>query len=72
LKSLAELLLDHGNARVRLQAANAIDHLGPVAKPIVEAVERSSRGDSDDYVKRATGYTAAMLRGRAAPVEGQD
>src|SRR5204862_2384024 len=27
LKSLAELLLDHENPRVRLQAANAIDHL---------------------------------------------
>jgi hypothetical protein len=72
LKCLAELLLDHESAKVRLQAANAIDHLGPVAKPIVEAVEKAARGDSDDYVKRATRYTAAMLRGRAAPMEGQD
>jgi HEAT repeat protein len=71
LKALAELLLDGENPRVRLQALNAVDHLGSAAKSIVDSVERA-RQDSDDYVKRAARYSAAILRGRAAPIEGRD
>jgi arylsulfatase A-like enzyme len=67
LPALRELL-KHENARVRLQAANSLDHLGPLAKPALPELRAAAR-DSDDYVKRAARYTAAVLAGETPPGE---
>lgn len=69
LKALQELLKDQ-NASVRLQAANALDHLGPIAKPAWAQIKMATN-DADDYVKRATRYTAAVLAGEEPPGEGE-
>jgi 3-methyladenine DNA glycosylase AlkC len=61
IAALQERLLNDENARVRLQAANALDALGSLARPALAALEKAT-GDSDDYVKRATTHTAAALK----------
>jgi arylsulfatase A-like enzyme len=70
LKALGQLLLKHENAKVRLQAANSLDHLGPIAKPAWAPLRMAAK-DKDDYVKRATRYTAAILTGEEPPREGE-
>jgi HEAT repeat protein len=70
LAVLSELLNKHANAKVRLQAANALDHLGALARPALAAL-RSAEKDEDDYVKRAVRYTAAVLVGEEPPGEGE-
>lgn len=67
--ALAKLLTDAPNNRVRLQAANALDHLGERAKPALAALEKAT-ADGDDYVKRAARYSAAVLAGKRPPGEG--
>lgn len=69
LGALGELLTKHANPKVRLQAANALDHLGDAARPALAALQTAAK-DQDDYVKRAAGYTAAMLAGAEPPSEG--
>jgi HEAT repeat protein len=66
LAVLRECLLNHQNSRVRLQAANALENLGVLAAPALAAIEKAT-GDADDYVKRATTYTAAALKLKLAP-----
>lgn len=65
---LASLLTDASNNRIRLQAANSLDHLGGRAKPALAAFEKAA-SDADDYVKRAARYSAAVLAGKKAPGE---
>jgi arylsulfatase A-like enzyme len=69
LAKLATLLKDE-NATIRLQAANSLDHLGEIAKPLWAQLRIASR-DKDDYVKRAARYTAAILTGETPPGEGE-
>ncbi len=68
LPLLARLLKDE-NPIIRLQAANSLDHLGPIAKPLWAELRIASR-DKDPYVKRAARYTAAILTGEEPPGEG--
>jgi arylsulfatase A-like enzyme len=68
---LEGLLTDDPDNRVRLQAANSLDHLGPIAAPVRGALRHAAREDKDDHVKRATRYTAAVLYGDAPPGEGE-
>jgi arylsulfatase A-like enzyme len=70
LPVLQTLLLKHEDARVRLQAANSLDHLGALAKPAWAQIKMATN-DKDDYVKRATRYTAAVLAGERPPGEGE-
>jgi arylsulfatase A-like enzyme len=70
LAALGELLTTHTNPKVRLQAANSLDHLGDLAKPALDALRKATR-DEDDYVKRASRYTAAVLAGERPPGEGE-
>ncbi len=67
LSALTTLLADPSN-RVRLQSANALDHLGHFAKPALPALQKAAK-DKDDYVARAARYTAAILAGEPAPTE---
>ncbi len=62
LKALSELLVKSENPWVRLQAANAMENLGERAKGALAAIEEANR-DATDYVQRAIGYTAAVLKG---------
>ena len=70
LPALERLLTAHDDAKVRLQAANALDHLGPLAQPALAAL-RQAANDKDDYVKRASRYTAAVLAKEPIPREGE-
>ncbi|MBM4016752.1 MAG: DUF4976 domain-containing protein [Planctomycetes bacterium] len=60
--ALAELLAGHENPWVRLQAANALDHIGRKAAPALAAVEKAC-ADANNYVQRAAQYTASALKG---------
>ena len=44
--------------------------LGPNAKPAWAQIKMATK-DADDYVKRATRYTAAVLAGEEPPGEGE-
>ncbi|MDB5324070.1 MAG: sulfatase [Phycisphaerales bacterium] len=70
LAALSDLLTKDTNAKVRLQAANALDHLGIIAKPALGALKAAGK-DVDDYVKRAADYTAAVLAGEEPPQGGE-
>jgi arylsulfatase A-like enzyme len=70
LAVLSQHLLKHENAKVRLQAANSLDHLGTLAKPAWAQLKMAAR-DDDDYVKRSVRYTAAILAGEEPPGEGE-
>jgi N-sulfoglucosamine sulfohydrolase len=69
LPTLADLLKDK-NPKIRLQAANTLDHLGPIAKPLWPAIRIATR-DKDHYVKRAARYTDAILSGEEPPGDGE-
>jgi arylsulfatase A-like enzyme len=62
LPVLEECLSKHKNPWVRLQAANALTNLGQNARPVLAAIAQAT-ADDNDYVKRATRYTAAVLKG---------
>ena len=66
---LQEALLAAANPWVRLQAANALQNLGKTALPALAAIEKATT-DTNDYVKRATKYTAAVLKGEAPKYQG--
>ena len=66
LAKLASILLKNPNPRFRLQAANALETLGPLAKPALPALQQAAT-DADDYVQRATTYTTAVLQQPAPP-----
>jgi predicted Zn-dependent protease len=70
LPVLQECLSNAANPWVRLQAANALQNLGPKAKPALRAIEKAT-SDTNDYVKRATTYTAAVLKGQPTEREEQ-
>ena len=63
LTTLQSCLRTHENPWVRLQAANSLQNIGLKALPALEAIERAG-SDQNDYVKRATRYTAAVLKQR--------
>jgi arylsulfatase A-like enzyme len=65
LAALEDCLLRHDNARVRLQAADALDSLGPAAARVLPALEKAA-ADSDDYVRRSARHTASVLGSRPA------
>lgn len=69
LPVLAEVLLDHEHERVRLQAANALDHIGWIAAPALDAIE-AAQADPNKDVEWAAGYTAAVLRGEWPYADG--
>jgi arylsulfatase A-like enzyme len=60
LAILEDCLLRDGNPWVRLQSANALQNLGAVAKPCLEAI-RKAAGDENNYVQRAAKYTTSIL-----------
>jgi HEAT repeat protein len=61
LAALEDCLLRHDNARIRLQAADALENLGALAAGVLPALEKAT-SDSDNYVQRATKHTASILK----------
>jgi arylsulfatase A-like enzyme len=55
LPELRALLGRHPHPRIRLQAANALQTLGPVARPALPEFEAAAAG-TDEYLKRAGQY----------------
>ena len=68
IRALAKLVAEHENARVRLQAINALDRQGDRAKAVLDVIEKAQQ-DSDDYVKRVARYTSAILKNHEPPGE---
>ncbi len=50
----------------RLQAANALDSLGTLARPVLPALERAS-ADKDRHVADSASHTVAVLNGTYKP-----
>ena len=65
LPVLQECLSKNSSPWVRLQAANAIQNIGQMARPALAAIEQAT-SDANNYVQRATEYTAAVLKGEPA------
>jgi HEAT repeat protein len=63
LPVLIDLLKSGKTPWTRLQAANALENIGDKAKPALAALQQATK-DPNDYVKRATEYTAAKLAGQ--------
>lgn len=55
--------LDDEDNRIRLQAANALRHLGSLAAPALTAMERS-KSDPDKEVARSVSHTSLLLTGQ--------
>jgi len=64
LPVLEQLLAEHPNERVRLQAVNSLDHLGDLAAPALETIE-AARTDPDRQVRWVADYAAARLSAAA-------
>jgi len=66
--ALAKLATEHPKPRVRLQAMNALDHIGDKARLALPAIEKACK-DTDNYVVRAAKTTAALLKGQEPAAE---
>jgi len=58
-----EASLKSASPWVRLQAANSLQNIGERARPALAAIEQAAK-DSNDYVRRASEYTAQTLGGK--------
>jgi HEAT repeat protein len=65
---LSEVLEKEKNLWARLYAANALENIGTKAKGALGVIEKA-KGDANDYVRRAAGYTAAVLKGETVNVQ---
>jgi HEAT repeat protein len=61
LASLESSLRTDESPWVQLQAANALQNIGPKALPALQAIEQAA-ADQNNYVQLAARYTAGMLR----------
>lgn len=59
LATLQDCLLKDKSPWVRLQAADALQNLGPKARPALPAIKQAS-SDANDYVRRAAKYTSGL------------
>jgi arylsulfatase A-like enzyme len=53
--------LASSNPRTRLQAVNALQYIGKLASPLIDAIGKA-RDDGDEYVKRAASYLFETLQ----------
>jgi hypothetical protein len=63
---LGEVVASAANARVRLQALNALTFIGEPARQALSVIQASAR-DKDTYVSSAGRYLSAVLEGRYTP-----
>ena len=61
LAVLQNLLLEDASPWIRLQAAHALQNVGPTAAAVLPAIEKAV-SDGNDYVQRASRYAAAALK----------
>jgi len=61
LAALEFCLLKHESSRVRLQAANALENLGPIGRRALPAMEQAAV-DPDEYVRRAAAHAVAVWK----------
>lgn len=64
---LGELLSTYSDARVRLQALNALTFIGAPARAVLPIIERAIESDGDEYVRSAARYLSSILRGTYTP-----
>ncbi|MDQ7903691.1 sulfatase [Phytohabitans sp. ZYX-F-186] len=63
---LTDTLDNHENARVRLQAVNALTYVGAAALPALPALDRAVAG-SDQFLRNCGRYLGLVLRGEYTP-----
>jgi arylsulfatase A-like enzyme len=66
VRYLGELLQSPANARLRLQALNALTCIGEPARQVLPAIEQAIR-DDDIYVRQAARYLVLVLNGTYTP-----
>ncbi|KHL24171.1 sulfatase [Croceibacterium mercuriale] len=66
LPILAEVLESTAAMPPRLMALNALDALGPLARPALPAIAAAVQ-DENEYITRVAGYLEAVLEGRYTP-----
>jgi arylsulfatase A-like enzyme len=64
---LGEVLSTNPDARVRLQALNALTFIGEPARAALPIIERAIESDDDEYVRSAGRYLSFVLHGTYQP-----
>jgi arylsulfatase A-like enzyme len=67
VKVLAEIVDSQANARVRLQALNALTFIGEPARQALPNIERALQTAPDEYIAQAARYLKFVLRGEYSP-----
>lgn len=65
--AIREVLSTHPDARVRLQALNALTFIGEPARAVLPIIERAIESAGDEYVRSAGRYLSFILRGTYTP-----
>jgi arylsulfatase A-like enzyme len=67
VRYLGEVLSTHPDARVRLQALNALTFIGEPARAVLPIIERAIESAGDEYIRSAGRYLSLTLRGTYQP-----
>ena len=67
VRYLGEVLSTHSDARVRLQAVNALTFIGAPARAVLPIIERAVESADDEYVRSAARYLSFTLHGTYTP-----
>ena len=64
---LGEVVESNADARVHLQALNALTFIGDPSRRVLPEIERAMATASDDYIRNAAQYLSLVLRGTYTP-----
>jgi len=64
---LGDVAASHADARVRLQALNALTFMGEPSRKALPMIERAAATGSDEYIRNASRYLSLVLRGEYTP-----
>jgi len=67
VRYLGGLVDSQANARVRLQALNALTFIGEPARQVLPNIERALQSAPDEYINQAARYLSLVLRGEYTP-----
>jgi arylsulfatase A-like enzyme len=67
IRYLGSVIDSQADARVRLQALNALTFIGPPARSALPLLERAVESTQDEYIRQALRYLILVLRGTYTP-----
>jgi HEAT repeat protein len=67
IRYLGSVIESQADARVRLQALNALTFIGPPARSALPLLERAVESTQDEYIRQGSRYLILILRGTYTP-----